>query len=524
MSLEQIKEKIVLDFKLDKETTQILMEGDIIVPDVKPDMAIILKTDSDVSFDRIDVSQDRVNFVGKLDIQMLYQAKGSDKPIHSIHTTTPIDDFLNIDGVTKDMWVDISGEISNIDYKVLNDRKVSYRAVINVFICAEGKNEEDVIINISDLPKTQLLQKNIQISRNIEKKEEHFIVKDELSIPNGKPNISELLQYNVVIANKDVKVSGGKVSINGELLISTLYKGDMAESVIEFVEHEIPFNGAIEMQEASEGMFADVTLGVKDKYVQVRPDSDGEDRMLEAEISIGAIVRLSKQDEISVLEDAYAINKKITFSRSTVKYPRLICRNRNQTPVKEVVQLTGSSPNMLQIFRVTGKVHLDEVKVIEDKVIAEGIIGADILYIAESDATPLYCYQTILPFRQTIETKGALPEMDVSIETSIDHTGFNMLSDKEVELRFLLSFNTRVIEEKEINLIADLACEDMDRHELDRMPGMIVYVVQKGDALWKIAKKYNTSIDELLTINEIENPDKVYQGQKLLILKKISER
>ena len=61
----------------------------------------------------------------------------------------------------------------------------------------------------------------------------------------------------------------------------------------------------------------------------------------------------------------------------------------------------------------------------------------------------------------------------------------------------------------------------MDRAEIDGMASMTVYVIQPGDTLWKVAKRYNTSIDEILAINDIEDPDRVYPGQKLLILKKI---
>ena len=49
---------------------------------------------------------------------------------------------------------------------------------------------------------------------------------------------------------------------------------------------------------------------------------------------------------------------------------------------------------------------------------------------------------------------------------------------------------------------------------------MTVYVVQGSDSLWKIAKRYNTPIDELMAINDIDNPGRLSAGQKLLILKK----
>lgn len=49
---------------------------------------------------------------------------------------------------------------------------------------------------------------------------------------------------------------------------------------------------------------------------------------------------------------------------------------------------------------------------------------------------------------------------------------------------------------------------------------MVVYIVQNGDRLWDIAKRYNMSIDELKDVNEIE--DDVQVGQKLLILKNVT--
>ena len=39
----------------------------------------------------------------------------------------------------------------------------------------------------------------------------------------------------------------------------------------------------------------------------------------------------------------------------------------------------------------------------------------------------------------------------------------------------------------------------------------------KGDTLWNLAKKYNTTIEELVKINDIENPDVIIVGQKLII-------
>jgi len=521
MSNDIVRERIILEQSIGKEVTQILLEGDIIVPDIKSDMSVILQADSQISIDRTEISADRVNYIGKLNIQVLYLGKGNEKPVHSMSVTAPVDDFINIEGITKDMWVEVRADIQNIDYNMINDRKINYRAVIDITVTASGSNVQEVVVNIEGLPSNQQQKLDLMLNKSVTNRADRFIIKDEITVPTGKPNIREILQTNIEVTNQDIRVGNEKVNIAGDLIVTTLYKGDTDQSIIEFMEHEVSFNGSVDVLEAREDMFADVILNMQDKYIQVKADDDGEDRVVELEVAMGTNVRVSIQENVEILEDAYSINKELQIDKSLIKYPRLVCRNKNQSSIKEVVQLDSSCPNILQIFRIKGKAHLDDIKIIADKVITEGVIETNILYIAKSDDTPLYSYKTMVPYRQVIETKGSLPEMDVNVDISVDHISFNMLSDNEIDLRFTTTFNTHVTEEMEAYMIKDIQFVEMEKDVLDKMPSITIYVVQKGDTIWKIAKMYNTSVDEVVALNEIENPDSIYPGQKLLILKKV---
>lgn len=44
------------------------------------------------------------------------------------------------------------------------------------------------------------------------------------------------------------------------------------------------------------------------------------------------------------------------------------------------------------------------------------------------------------------------------------------------------------------------------------------YIVEKGDTLWEIAQKFGTTAQEIAEINNIENPNLIYPGQNLRIL------
>lgn len=51
----------------------------------------------------------------------------------------------------------------------------------------------------------------------------------------------------------------------------------------------------------------------------------------------------------------------------------------------------------------------------------------------------------------------------------------------------------------------------------------VPYVVQKGDSLTKIARKFNASIEDIRNANRISDPTKIYVGQKLFIPQKAAQ-
>jgi len=524
--MEPIKEVVNIDRRVGRETSQVLVEGDIIVPDVKPDMESVLQTDSTVSIESFDVVSGRISFKGKLSIELIYISKSGEKPIHSIEFSAPVNDFLSIDGIEKGMLCNVNCDIENIDYKMINDRKVSFRAVLNVSGSVFSSEEESIVVDIEEVSDNQMIKSNFKVNEIVLKKADRFIIREEIHIPSGKPNIGEIVQCSAEISNKDIRALDGKIGISGELMLSVLYKSDLSESVIEFIENEIPFNGSIEAANVKEDMFADAVVSVQDKYVKVCPDSDGEDRIIEVEISVGAFADVSHEKEIQILEDAYCIDKNLSLSEKTIEYPSFLCRNKSQFPIKEVVSINDNDARILQVFKVSGKQHLDDFKILDDKIVVEGIIAIDILYIASDDDIPVHCFNTIIPYRHTIETKGTKEskQLDCDIKVNLDRINLSMLSDREIEVKCMLNFYVCVNENKTATLIEDICFVDFDKTFFDKFPSMTIYVVKPGDTLWKIAKRFNTTIEDIVSVNDIEDPDTIYPGEKFLILKKIPQQ
>lgn len=47
----------------------------------------------------------------------------------------------------------------------------------------------------------------------------------------------------------------------------------------------------------------------------------------------------------------------------------------------------------------------------------------------------------------------------------------------------------------------------------------MIYTVKSGDSLYKIAKNHNITVEDILKLNIIPNPNLIYPGQEIVISK-----
>lgn len=47
--------------------------------------------------------------------------------------------------------------------------------------------------------------------------------------------------------------------------------------------------------------------------------------------------------------------------------------------------------------------------------------------------------------------------------------------------------------------------------------GQVVYFVEWGDTLWDIARRYGTTVDAIAAANNVQDPNRIYVGQRLVI-------
>ena len=68
-----------------------------------------------------------------------------------------------------------------------------------------------------------------------------------------------------------------------------------------------------------------------------------------------------------------------------------------------------------------------------------------------------------------------------------------------------------------VNVDEDIFTDALLISDENPKPPQLIYTVVRGDTLYSIARRYNTTVAELVRLNDISNPNLIYVGQRLVI-------
>lgn len=505
MAIKLSKNSLCINQIVGQKSEKIMVEGDEIVPDVKPDILSIVSTNGNICMYKKEIQDGKVKIEGSINVYVIYIADDENSSMRALNTSVDFSKTIDMKEIKSNMQLDTRTELTNIECKILNGRKINLKANMQVMLTAYSNETIEYIDNIDNDKNIQLLAEKMTVNSLVGSGITKVYAKDTISIDNID-NLSEIMKVNITLENRENKISYNKILTKADAVFKIMYLTD--DNRINLATATIPVMGFIDMQNVSEDNICDVSYELKN--ILIKPNNAEEHSVhVEAEIEISCFAY--KKQEINIIKDLYSKKSELQFSQKSIRIMKEkneiteTLNFRKQERIEEIRQN--------RIYDVEAKTTIISSQVEDGKVVYQGEINLTFIY-ADERTSRINVKNLVEPFEFAVTSTNITVKSKIETNIEILKKDFLVMSDSNIDVKLDLNFRLNIVQESEINIIENVNETEARNKEAC---SIVIYYTKIGDTLWKIAKKFGSTIDEIVRVNNIQNPDVIMPGEQLFI-------
>ena len=560
--LELVKKNIHMNRFKSNAATQVTLDDDFIVPDTMEDMARIILSSGGIQIESVKNQGERVIIKGKLDFQVLY--RNVEGGFQTMAGHIPFEEPINVPGLEEKDYLGVIGELDDLTAGMINSRKISAKAIVSLGVRVETLYDAEAAVDVmesganslenswstGDLDSNswgassydmenkdgekssyplaadtssdgmEILRRQADVAVIAVRRKDTYRIKEDISLSGSKPSIEQILWSEIRLRGTTTKPLDGRIHVEGEVMIFAIYTGEGENTPVQWLEESIPFAGEVELPEAVEGMVPSISVRLVHKELEAKPDYDGEMRDLELDAVLELDMKLYEEQQIELLGDFYSNDRELDLEFGEVCFDRLLSKNTGKCRVAEKLDL-NSSDRILQICHNDGTIKIDDVEIREDSLQIDGVLEESLLYLTSDDSEPVKADTEMVPFHYEAETPGITPDSVYQLNTGLEQMTAVMTGSDTVEVKAVISLDILVLQPVKEPVILGVKESPLDFEKLQELPGITGYIVQPGDCLWDIAKRFHTTRKQVIEANGLSG-EQVRPGERLILVKDVA--
>ena len=494
---------------------QFYLDEDYNVPDQKEDVQRVIQGSAELKAEDIRPVENYVKITGKVYFKVLYMTASVDPRPSVLEGKFPFEEMVYAEGDGNETFF-LRNVRTEFTATVVNSRKLSLRIMAEMEVGREWIRDEELTEDVeSDVPVYRKTQKMNLLRLAISRKDTYRI-KEELTLPGTKESIGQLLLTDISVRKLDIRMGQDEILLRGELLVFCMYLS--AEEKADWIEQSVPFEGRILCDGVTENMYYHIQHSLEDTLADIRLDEDGEMRVLGIEATLSLRMNVFGEEETEILRDLYSLEQQCIFETKDTVLEELLMQNQSKCKISERLSLPELKDDVLQIIHSQGSIQVESEQHTEEGIRVEGILHLSFLYLRGDDTEPYGNWQGMVPFSWTIEYPDMPEKVSSSLTSHVEQLAVTLAGSEAVEVKAVLSFDVFLRKLTPVEVITNVRMEPFDKEMLSNRPGIVGHIVQNGEDLWSLAKKYMTTIEGIKEINGL-NDEKVSSGDKLLIFK-----
>lgn len=507
MNFELKNEKLIYENKSQDYAAQQNIEFEINLPDYCSDIKRILKCLMIPGVSSVSKAQDSVTISGVVTVRLIYISE-KDK-LDCFETQKDFSQAIKTGVATPENVLLLKTKTNYTNCRAISQRKVNISGNIGITLNTITNEEMLFPCNAKGAGvETKTIQ--AECISIISQKDKTFEMSETASLAEDKSAIGKIVHVHSYAVVDSKKTVSDKLLIKGELYTNILYLADRQDNTLCRFSHSMPISQIIDLPGIDENSETEIILDIRQTLINVKEDSSSQNRLIEIAAKVNAFVSSYKKSEIKVITDTYSVSHNINTEYTIKEFLTPIHSADRQKTINRTLDLP--SCDIKQICDVWVNDITYEMKGKDNTATANCSLNLGILYIDSSDC-PEYT-EKALDFSFDEKLSQGYDFIKCSFKPTIRNISFRLKAKDKIDVGVECGIYANIYSAKSIRLLKQLSVED--EKQTNSNAALTVYFCKKGESVWDIARKYNTTSSLISNENNIGDtiPDEM---QMLLI-------
>ncbi|WP_408955239.1 SPOCS domain-containing protein [Natroniella sp. ANB-PHB2] len=520
MAINFKQETVKVDYVIGEDTVRESITREVEIPvDQKPDIERILEVDTSIRNVTTEAEDGGAVLEGVIDVGVIYVADAPEEdpqqPVHYFEGTIEFTNFIDIPEAEEGMAAFGDVNIIRATYDFVDERTVEVTVVIRKFAKVTDLRQITIVTDVKGIKEDLIERELLRIESVIAEDLEQIIVRGTLDVPPEKPPVERVLKVDLDLVDEiQVDVTDDGVIVDGTFEGGIVYVSTEEDQSVHFAEGVIEFSEVIDLPGVEPDMAAFVDIFLKRFDFRLR----NEGTVVEVEALVEFFTKVTQPKQIKVITDI--LDDRVEIEEELLRVEEVIGEDTVVDTVTEQLIVPNGKPDIERVLEANAQLRDPMGRVEDGGVAIEATIQGKVLYVADLEEQPVHFFKDDFDFTNFVGIPGAEVGMSSYIDVRLKRVRATQLNQRTVEMTATLVKFAKVTDFRQITIVTDLVVVSpiVDDPVCDR-PSRVVYVVQPGDTLYKIAKRYRSTVAAIVDANDIVNPDQLQVGQKLVIPK-----
>lgn len=341
--------------------------------------------------------------------------------------------------------------------------------------------------------------------------EKNLVIEEEISIGNSQPSIESLIRSNAVAVIDETKIMGGKVMVKGTVKIYVLYQTSEGTRPQSFAE-DFPFSQMVDVDGINDNCKCDSEVKVVFCELTPRPSADEEIRSFSVALKLAVSVKAYCDEEIPAVIDAYSTGGGCSFVKDKFTFKKIRESFSENFVAKKNLEFTDGAVGSVIDMWCENKSSSSKF---ENNTLKIGGTMLVSLLVYDCDGVP-ECFERPVDFEYTYTSKEPLNNPMASYDISVKNCSYTITGANTISVAIEPQVSLKLYDTLQYELITDAFEDENNCCEKKFKSSIILYFADEGEKIWDIARRYNSSVQEIKALNSVSE-DILTEPRKFII-------